>query len=243
MPVKWKTTRIGDVRIAHAEHIDPHQLLQTLRGNPLEVRRAGRNALKFYTHVERFKLGNNEIAVRVQPADWPSEHPLEQKLPLLMKSVGRKTAVVEVPLAVVRFPKETALVTLWKKGARPFLEFVEDAAVSSEEKVEAALGAVRALARLHAAGLEHQHAPRNIIVQKGKGVLVDYGLMVNMRETRGYFDKRHLFDLLSHYLTGAVSAKDYWKFKERAETAYERAYRVHRARLIRLGVIKPEAKE
>ncbi len=196
--VKWISTTIEDphlgrVRVTHWAKHDPLQILEAVKSPPILSPREGR------------RLPDPPISVHLMPV-----HPIRQNLAVRHIPMGRygslgrnlqsstyfnflrrtaeaKHALLEMPVALVRRlePKsdeaiEDYVITFWKKGTRPFSQYLREN-ISAKEKLDACSAIMRALAKLHATGLQHGHLANltsftfNIVVNKrNQPKLVDW---------------------------------------------------------------------
>ncbi|MFH1247038.1 MAG: hypothetical protein V1644_01530 [Candidatus Micrarchaeota archaeon] len=180
--VEWETTSFKGGVITHLKQHSAADILHALAQPASRI--VGRNPP---VHVHAF--GKRELAVR---------HGLDGEVfEILRMTAAGRAAVVELPVARVdEEGKPSKLVTLWKKGNIPFMDFVRDPTISFKLKMNAGLSAARSLAKLHAAGFVHLHAKtENVVVNKnGKGGLVDPILTTPLSVVSGCYTEQHFRD-------------------------------------------------
>ncbi len=167
MPLEWKTTRVGNVDVTHWARHDPRRILDTLETPPL--RKVGIDPV-----VRVHQFGNHELAARrFVPPQWRDAG--KRLFSLLQETVGKKAAVVEMPVALIEHPNRQIIVSLWKKGTRHMNDFIDDKTVPVSTKKKFCLSVMRRMAQLHAAGFEHGHIALNFVAdEKGNAYFVDY---------------------------------------------------------------------
>ncbi len=175
MLLEWKTTHVGNVIVTHWAKHDPLRILDALETPTL--RKVGVDPV-----VRVYKFGPHEIAVRrFVPPNWGRAG--KRLFSLLQESVGKKAAVVEMPVALIEHPNRQIIVSLWKKGTRHMNDFMEDEVVPVSVKKKFCFSVMRRMAQLHAAGFEHGHIALNFVAdEKGNAYFVDYTRLKPLNE-------------------------------------------------------------
>ena len=178
MPLEWrKTSALHEGRAVQIEHlakVDANDILEALAKKPLETRRG------FGLGVERMPFKPYSIAVRKMPHD-----DARKMFETLKKLAEAKIAIVEMPVALIErqnpiwLERSSRAVTVWKEKTRPFEQFLRDPKITFKEKLDACLGTVRLLAKLHAEGFLHGHLkPMNFVInERHSPALVDFKLL------------------------------------------------------------------
>jgi tRNA A-37 threonylcarbamoyl transferase component Bud32 len=231
--IPWKVTTVGKFTVEHWARLDPKGLLESLDEPPQRI-------IGFSPMVHKHSFGPHELAVR-----WtPPLHGRRIFDTLKIMAEDRKS-LIETPVAFItpksgKTPGRVRVVTLWKKGTQPFSDFVEDPSISPQKKVDAALAAVRELARLNAAGFTHGHfGPKNLLVSRnGIPSMVDCSLVGKADRRRPVWPSKLNADaleeldaglyLLAYELAINGAARDPKKFQKRLYRAYEQAFKQYK---------------
>ena len=179
MSLKWKETiveRGGEkLLVEHLAHHDPNKLLDALEAKPVK------RLLHASAPITVHKFGPHLLAVRhflhgnMGYPQYVVQHPAFVAFASLKQFADEKAAFSEMPIALIRVrykqdPHSRSgvwLATIWKKGMRPLVNYLESRKVSLKAKHAAAVSTMRELAKLHSRGLQFgQNDLRDFVVNE-----------------------------------------------------------------------------
>ncbi|MEK6954185.1 MAG: hypothetical protein AABX01_04200 [Candidatus Micrarchaeota archaeon] len=245
MPIRWKTSRIGEMEVLHWEKTSPDGILKALSEKP--KKQVGQHPLVNVHELNGRLLAVRHVTGKMRREMDPVFLPKERNFKAMQKAADLHASVVETPFAMIRTPKGTSYLTLWKRGCRPLSDYLFDDSVPIQKKEGTFFGIARALGKLHAAGYLQGHLYQNMIVDKrGSGLLIDF---TQIRRIASKFARKlergALLALLrrefSHlyYLSdnNSLQANELaHKLMDRGALEYEKAFVAQKKRIARLGL-------
>ncbi len=210
MPLEWKTSKVGEFEVTHWAKHDPTELVKAITSAPLKEFGKTRPVLIYDFGPHRIAVRNLFRNTRI--------------FDLLKQTIDAKT-IVEMPVALFKKEGQYFAATLWRKNTVPFGEFLHDPKVSKKRKRNAALNAVKKLARLHAAGFLHQHPKvENFVVgRRDNAMLVDYKFIGG-----GPTEKNYRLHDVYFYLDSFPPLRLGLFFKRKVREEYEKWYEYYR---------------
>lgn len=170
----WKKSKIGELEITHWRKHLPQKILEAISAKPIRI-------VVGLPKVSIYPFGKMHLALRAF-----SGVRARQLFKTLQETARKRSAVLEMPVALIAGPENALIATVWKKNTRTLEAFLSDPKISSSLKKSACINAMKKTASLCAAGFAHGHLQNKNMVadQKGRAGLVDYTFLEAKRYGR-----------------------------------------------------------